>query len=244
MSITVSIITYNEENNIEDCLESVRWADEIVVVDAESTDQTIHIAKRFNAKTYKLTFTNFAAQKNFAIDKATKNWVFFLDADERVTESLALEIRETLSQADSDSKVYAINRRTFFFGKELHHSGCQEDYPIRLFPRNKARFQKPVHEEVITSLPIIKLKNQLIHLSTRNWEHYKRKLDLYIPFELEVMKAQSRRKSLLDLFARPLGQFVRLYFIKKGFLDGITGFKYAVLSSYYSWLKHWKFIST
>lgn len=240
MSLSVALITRNEEANIESCLESVRWADEIVIVDSGSSDKTLEKAEAYTSKIYQVPFRDFASQKNEALSRTTADWVFFIDADERVSKELAAAITER-AHAKGPAKAYGVKRKTYFFGKPLRFSGAQDDYPIRLFPRGKASFEQPVHESIVTSLPVEKIRAPIIHYSTRNLRHYFSKVTQYVPLELDVLRRKGRGVFLWDPFVQPVGKFVYLYFFKLGILDGIPGFQYAALSSYYTFVKYWKY---
>ena len=240
MSITAALITKNEERNIEECLETVRWADEIVMVDCGSTDRTMEKAKPFGAKVYEVPFRDFASQKNAALERATGEWVFFVDADERVPKELAEEILE-ICRSSAPPKIYGVNRLTYFFGNRLRFSAAQDDYPFRLFPRTRAHFEQPVHERVITELPEGRLKNRLIHYSTRDLAQYQSKLDQYVPLELEVLRRKGKRRMSVDWLLRPVAKFLYLYVWRLGILDGFAGFQYAWLSAYYTFIKYWRF---
>ncbi len=243
MKLSVVLITKNEEANIERCLKSVRWADEMIVVDSESTDSTREIASRYTSRILIHPFVNFSSQKNFALSQALGDWIFLIDADEAVTPELASEIRE-IASSSTPPKIYAVRRTTYFFGKRLRFSGTQNDKPIRLFPRGKASYIQPVHEEIVSDLPLDFLKSPLLHYTTRHWAHYQKKLNDYIPFEMEIMKQQKRNCSLLDLLGRPVARFLHHYFFQLGILDGWTGFVYASLSAYYTWLKYDRYYKT
>lgn len=242
MSITAALITLNEEHNIAECLESVRWADEIVVVDSGSTDRTTELAKQFTPNVSHHPFKNFAEQKNHALSKVQSEWVLFIDADERVTPELAAEIKQAVS-GPGEMAVYRIPRKTYFFKKLLIFSGTQNDAPIRLFPKNKVRFEQPVHEHIKTDLPVQSLKAPLIHHSTRNMEHYKMKLKQYTDLEIETMMLKQRKVYYWDPVLRPFAKFFVLYVLQLGILDGFRGLQLAVLSSYYDFLKYSKFLA-
>ncbi len=241
MKLSAVLIAYNEEANIQECLGSAAFADEIVLVDSGSTDRTLERAGRYSPHIFRNPFKDFASQKNFALARASGDWVFFIDADERVPEALAREIRE-LANVSGPDRVYAVKRLTYFFAKRLRFSGTQDDYPVRLFPRGKVHFEQPVHERVVTTLPVRKLKNALVHKSTRDFDHYKQKLNQYIPLELEVMSVKKTRATFFDLFLRPAAKFFMLYIWKGGLLDGMAGLQYSLLSSYYDFLKYRKFL--
>ena len=241
MKLSVVLITHNEEANIKECLDSVAWADEIVLVDSGSVDRTLEFARPFSPRIFENPFKDFASQKNFGLDHASGDWIFSLDADEWVPEALACEIQELVKISKPDS-VYAVRRLNSFFGKRLRFSGTQGDYPIRLFPSGKVRFQQPVHEQVATALPVRRLKNVLIHKSTRDIDHYKQKLDQYIPFEVNLLSAKKRKVSRFDLLLRPTAKFFLLYLLKGGLLDGVAGLKFSMLSAYYDFLKYRRFL--
>lgn len=241
MTLSVAVITKNEETNIADCLESVAWADEIILVDSGSTDETLAIAKRFTSKIYNVPFVDFSAQKNAALERATGDWIFFIDADERVPRELADEIVEIAKHKKGDC-AYRVKRTTYFFGKRLHFSATQNDAPTRFFPRSKATFKQPVHEEVATNLPLRQLKNPLIHFSTKDLAHYQAKVRQYVPLEIQILRQKGKEANVLDLFLRPAGKFCYLYFFRLGILDGLTGLQFAALSTYYCFVKYWKYI--
>lgn len=233
--LSVCLITKNEEANIGECLGSVAWADEIIVVDSGSTDRTQEIARQFTPKVFEKPFVNFADQKNFAISKAAGNWVFLIDADERVTEELAEEIRQTSSKAPN--AVFEVKRDTFFMGGRLRFSGTQNDAPIRLFPKDKVRYEQPVHEQIVTELAVRRLENTLLHLTTRNLSQYMQKLHLYTGLEAALMKKQGKKAGFSNLWLAPAARFAQLYFLKAGILDGWTGLRFAALSAYYHRVK-------
>lgn len=236
LNLSAVLITLNEEQNVKDSIQSVSWADEVVVLDSGSTDKTVEIARALGACIYSAPFTNFAEQKNEAISRAKNKWVFLLDADERVTPELADEVAEIVT--GGNEAVYEVGRKTYFFGQRLRFSGTRSDYPIRLFPRGSARFVQPVHESIETSLPVKRLKHALLHFSTRDMVQYRRKLKQYVALEQEVMTAKGRKAGRTALLIRPLLKFMFLYFYRLGILDGLAGLQYAVLSSYYDYSKY------
>lgn len=231
MTISVAIITRNEEENLKDCLESVKWADEIVLVDSGSTDKTLEIAKRYTAKVSHHDFKDFASQKNHVLSLCSGDWIFLIDADERVTRELAEELRK---KADANyACVYAVRRSTYFFGRPLYFSGTQNDRPIRFFPKGKISYEQPVHEHIVTDLPVRDLESRLLHWTTRNIQQYQEKFDCYIPLEVETMIKKGRRASWIDIWLRPAAKFLFLYLVNLGILDGITGFQFAYLAAKY-----------
>ncbi|HRY85313.1 MAG TPA: glycosyltransferase, partial [Candidatus Omnitrophota bacterium] len=181
-----------------------------------------------------LNYTN-----NIAIRTATGNYLMRLDADERVTPELANEIKNLIAKP-LPLYVYAIPRQTFFFGRLLRFSDARHDTPVRLLPRDHARWAQPVHEKVETSLPQRQLASPLLHYSTRDMNHYRAKIVSYIPFELEVMRSKGLKARFSDILWKPSAKFLFLYFWKLGILDGVAGFQYAILSAYYyTFRKYW-----
>jgi glycosyltransferase involved in cell wall biosynthesis len=241
--LSAIVLTKNEEANIPDCLSALAWADEVLVVDSGSADMTRALAEKYGARVVEHAFADFASQRNFAMSEAKGDWVLFIDADERVTSELSDEIRRVLTDSEVP-RVYAIPRRTFFFGKPLRFSDARGDAPIRLFPRAGVRWDQPVHEMISTTLPRVKLNHFILHYSTRDLAHYKQKVMEYVPLELETMRQKGVRPGFLKVLFRPPVTFLYLYFWKRGILDGIAGFQYAILSAYYTLVKHWRYWRT
>ncbi|MBI3317104.1 MAG: glycosyltransferase family 2 protein [Candidatus Omnitrophica bacterium] len=240
-TISAVLIVLNEERNIEACLKSLAWTDEIILMDSGSTDRTLELARKLSAKIHFLPFANYSAQKNAAIEKASSDWILMVDLDERIPPELAEEIEGVVRNSEKDA-VYAICRNNYFFGKPLRFSGAREDWPIRLFPRGKAHYEQPVHEYIVTELPVKKLTLPMIHYSTLDFEHYQLKLKRYIPFEIEILKQRGCSFPFLKMIVLPAAKFVQLYLFQGGFLDGLAGLQYSVLSSYYAFLKHREFL--
>ena len=180
MSLSVGIITMNEEQNIRECVDHLSFADEILVVDGGSSDRTVSNAKAAGAIVHEIPFTNFSSQRNQLMSHAQSDWILFVDADERLSDDLIEEITNII-ESGIDS-AYAIPRNTYFFGQRLRFSGTQGDAPIRLFPKNKVEWNQPVHERIATSLPIKTLRNPMDHFSTRDRSHYQQKTGLLYPF--------------------------------------------------------------
>ncbi len=240
MKLSAVVITYNEEKRIEDCLRSVSFADEIVVVDSYSSDRTKELATKFPVRFFERAFDHYANQKNYALSQANGNWILLVDADERVPEDLAAEVRSIATTAAE--RAYAIKRETYFFGKRLRFSGTRDDWPVRLFPKDALHFEQPVHEKVVTELPVSKLKHVMLHYTTRDWAHYKQKLPQYIRLEVETMRRKGGKISWFDLCFRPAARFIRLYFFMLGFLDALGGLQFASCSAYYEYLKCSQFL--
>ncbi len=241
MSLTAIVLTKNEAGNINTCLDTLLFADERIVVDAGSQDQTIQLAQSKASSVYFHEFVNFADQRNYSLVLAKMDWVLFIDADERVSLDLAREIQ---SATEFEPAAYAIPRHNYFFGKRLRYSGSAEDAPVRLFPKNSGVWKQPVHEYFETPLPIRKLKEPLIHHTTRDLAHYMEKVERYVPLEVETMLENGRSAYGWDLIIRPFAKFLYLYLCKLGVLDGVAGLQYAVLSAYYDFRKYRAFLKS
>ena len=228
MSITAIILTHNEASNIADCIRSVCFANEILVVDDSSTDDTVAIAKSEGAKVlYRPMQGNWADQRNFAISQASCDTVFFIDADERVTPSLANEIQDQLKR--KQKSCLAIRRENHFASGPVTHGILRPDLVARIFPKTDGSYEGRVHEKLICSLPIVILKNRLIHFPYRDWSHYWNKFDKYT--EGSARKYLDTGKScsfLRDIVLRPIWAFIKIYFINLGFLDGKLGWIFSV----------------
>lgn len=239
--ISALIITHNEAKKIKACLESISWADEIIVVDAESTDETVGICKEYTNKVYLNPFKDFSGQKNFALSKAAFEWALFIDADEIVTPSLKKRIMSAL-KADTGLDGYFIRRSNYIFNKELRYGGHDKDFQLRLFKKEGAKFYQPIHEKVyIESKNTGYIEEPLLHYSTRNIDDYVRKLNLYTDLECEYMVSTDDKVSQARIFTVPFLRFIKRYIIQQGFLDGIEGFMFYLLSAFYDFLKYAKY---
>ena len=235
--LSVAIIAWNEEERLRPCLESVQWADEILVVDAESTDKTVPLAREFTERIWTRPWPGFAAQKNFALDQATGDWVLSLDADERVTPALRERILRVLEQ-DSPTMGYRLPRQNIFWGAWVRHGGLYPDYQLRLFRRGAGRFvANAVHESVQVGGPVERLREPLLHHSYRSLEDFAERSNRYSTLAAQDWLARGRPARLADLIFRPLGRFVSMYIMRLGFLDGWRGFVLAVLYADYVFLR-------
>ena len=238
--ISVAIITKNEEANIRDCLESVRWADDIVVVDSGSTDQTLKICGEFPIRVFGEEWKGFARQKNSAIAKTRQEWVLSLDADERVTGKLKEEIARTL---DSNQSLdgYFIARKNFFLGRWIKRCGWYPDHNLRLFRKERGLFEeREVHERMKVQGRVGYLKEPLEHFSYRTLSDFIQRLDRYSSLAAREMRREGRRFRRVDYFFRPPFTFLQMYLLRAGFLEGYFGFLLAVLYSFYTFAKYSK----
>ena len=241
LKLSVTIITKNEGEAIYDCLESVRWADEIVVVDSGSTDNTVEICRSFGAKVLVTEdWPGFGMQKNRALNLATNAWVLSIDADERVSAALREEIEAVIQQSSGDFAL-RMPRQSSYCGQFVRHSGWWPDYVIRLFPRKDAKFSDDlVHERILFSGEIRTLKNPLLHISYKNLEEVLEKTNRYSTAGAIMLHRQGKTASLSGAVARGCWAFFRTYVIRLGFLDGRVGFMLAISNAettYYKYLK-------
>jgi glycosyltransferase involved in cell wall biosynthesis len=235
--LSVTIVAWNEEERLRACLESVTWADEIIVVDAESTDKTVALAREFTDRVWVRPWPGFAAQKNFALEQATGDWVLALDADERVTPELRARVARVLA-ADGPADGYSVPRRNMFWGAWVRHGGLYPDYQLRLFRRRAGRFlADAVHESVRVEGKVETLGEALLHHSYRSLEDFVQRSNRYSTLAAGEWIRRGKRAGLADLIFRPLGRFLSMYIIRRGFLDGWRGFVLAVLYADYVFLR-------
>lgn len=237
--LSVIIVCMNEAKRIGACLESVSFADEIVVVDSGSTDETLEIARRFTERIFVRDWPGMTDQKNFALDKAGHEWVLNLDADEVVSPELGREIQDLLSGGGIKEDGFYIDRRTFFMGEWIRHSGWSPDYILRLFRRDKGRFTGgDPHSHVEVNGATAKLAGPLMHYTYEDISHQARAMTRWgLDAGVEKHK-QGKKFRLFDLLFRPPFAFFKAYVIKRGFMDGMAGLVISVMNGYYTWLKY------
>jgi glycosyltransferase involved in cell wall biosynthesis len=229
--ISAIIPTLNEEIHIAEAIKSVSFADEIIVIDSFSEDKTIEIAEKLNVKIIKRKFDDFSSQKNFAINQASHDWIYILDADERVTK----EVKKEIVSAVKDPKGFVgfYLRRTFYFsGKKVNYSGFQRDKVIRLFLKEHCKYSGLVHEKIISNGKIGFFKNKIDHFSYRNYDHYISKLNHYATIRAKELHDNGEKVNIYHVMVKPGARFFIHYFIRLGFLDGFTGFLVAKTQAY------------
>jgi glycosyltransferase involved in cell wall biosynthesis len=235
--VSVTVITYNEAANIAAALESVSWADEIVVVDSESTDGTVEIVRRYTDKVIVRAWPGYIAQKNFAAERAAHDWIFSLDADERVTPALADEVRRALDTG-SAAAGYRVPRVTFHLGRWMRSTDWYPDYQLRLYDRRRSRWTGHyVHESVRAEGPVVDLQNDLQHYAYRDLSHHLQSMDRYTTLAARQMYEEGRRAGWFDVLIHPRLAFFRNYILRGGFRDGMPGLIVSVMNSYYVSLK-------
>lgn len=242
-TISVVIITRNEAANIRACLDSVKWADEIIIADNLSSDATIAIAREYTDKVFIKKMEGFGEQKQFAIDKATGDWILSLDADERVTPQLADDIRKILV-SDSSCAGYKIWRKAFYMNVWIRHCGWYN--PVtRLFKRGKGRTDmKYVHEDILIDGQIGEIRSPILHYSYTSIEQHVEKMSLYTDYEARMLYEKGLRIGGADAVwlcgVKPVLAFIRKYFFMGGFLDGIPGLVISAFTGYIVFLNHVK----
>lgn len=242
MSIAAVIITKNEERNIADCLESVQWADERIVVDAQSTDHTVVVARRFTAQVYVRAWPGYGPQKNFGIDQATSDWIVIVDADERVTSPLRDEIYHLMKAGPpADVGGYEIPRRNFFYGRWIQGGGIYPDYQLRLFRRTAGRYDDVLlHERFRIAGRVVRLFSPLDHYSMPTIGHHVRKMMRYTTLGAQEKLKTSSHVTAIDLGANHLGTIVKTYLLRGGYKDGIHGLIVAMFAGMHTFVKYAK----
>jgi (heptosyl)LPS beta-1,4-glucosyltransferase len=240
-SLTVCLIVRNESSNIDDCLESISWADEIVVIDGGSSDDTAERARRHGARVESAAdWRGFGIQRQRAQALASCDWVLMLDADERVTPALAAEIQDVLRNDDRYC-AYTLPRLSWCFGRYIHHGGWYPDHVLRLYPRNRARYNDAlVHERVVldVGMRVESLKNDLLHFTYENMNRYLVKSAQYAAAWAEQRQRRGRKASLLQGIYHAIGCFLRMYVFRLGLLDGRAGLLLALLSAHSTFVKY------
>ncbi|MFH1823759.1 MAG: glycosyltransferase family 2 protein [Candidatus Firestonebacteria bacterium] len=240
MGISVIIITYNEQNNIKKCLESVKWADEIIIVDSGSKDKTLDIVKKYTDKIYIHKWRGYSKDKNFGISKAKNEWILSIDSDEIVSDKLKREIIRVIKNTKFDG--FFISRKVYFLNKWIKHCGWYPDYQLRLFKRSKGRFDenKLVHEHVKLNGRIGYLKSNLLHFPYKDLNQYFQRFNKYTTLSANEMYKEDKKGCFINLMLNPFFTFFKMYFLKLGFLDGFSGFVVCFLSSFYNFVKYSK----
>jgi glycosyltransferase involved in cell wall biosynthesis len=240
VSLSVIIITKDEAAHIAQCIGSVSFADEIIVVDSGSTDATCEIARSLGAKvTVTPDWPGFGPQKNRALDLATKEWVLSIDADERVTPELAAEIQKELQNPRADA--YNIARLSNFCGRWIRHSGWWPDHVLRLFKKDAGRFSDvAVHESVQTTRPVATLSGHFLHYPYADMESLIIKVNRYSSDAARMMHAKGRKSGVATATGHALWTFIRIYLIRRGFLDGKEGFVLAATGAAGSFFRYSK----
>ena len=239
--LSVTIITLNAATQLEACLRSVRFADEVVVVDSGSTDGTQALAERFGARIIAQDWLGFGPQKQFAVDAAAHDWVLCLDADERVTPELQASIENALQ--NPSTAAFRFPRRNRFLGRYLKHGEGYPDWSLRLFDRRQARWSDDaVHEKVETKSRVSELAGDLLHDSAESLATYLTKQNRYTSLAAEMALAAGKRASFGRIAFSPLVRFIKFYLIRQGFRDGLPGLIHIAIGCFNSFMKYSKML--
>lgn len=237
--LSIIIVAKNEALNIIECIHSASFADEVLVLDSGSTDLTVELAKSVGAKVIETDWQGYGLQQNKGIEASSGDWIYSLDADERITPALAYEIRAVI---DAENKfVFDVPRKSLFVSKFMCHSGWWPDRTRRLFKRGCAKFTlDEIHANLKTTYPIGHLREHMVHYSYRNLHEVIEKMNRYSSGSARDLSSKGKRSSLKKAVAHGIWAFIRTYFIKLGFLDGSEGFILAILNAENSYYKHLK----
>jgi glycosyltransferase involved in cell wall biosynthesis len=231
------IITWNEEERLRACLTSLAWVDEIVVVDAASQDKTVEVAREFTDRIIVEPWRGFAAQKNFAVEQARGEWILSVDADEEVSLGLRREI-EAILGGEGTAAGYALPRQNVFWGCWIRHGGLYPDWQTRLFRRGRGHFvQRAVHESVAIDGVVARLRGPLVHTSYRSIGEFLERANRYSSLAAADLALGGARIGAGQLVLRPLGRFMGMYVLRRGFLDGMPGLLLAGLYAYYVFIR-------
>lgn len=241
--ISATIITLNEEDSIRECIESLKFADEIIVVDSGSKDKTVKVSLDLGAKVIQQEWLGFGAQKQLAVDQTENSWVFCIDADERVSSELNAEIEALKQQNDINPKAFNMPRCNRFLGRWLRHGEGYPDHNLRLFHKKHAYWSDHrVHEHVITEKKVGLLKGDILHESEDGVFDYLQKQNRYTSLQAEAMFAKGKRSSVSRMLVSPVTRFIKFYFIRRGFQDGAPGLIHVLIGCINSMMKYAKLI--
>ena len=241
MKISAVIVTQNEEVNIEDAVKSVLWTDEVIIVDSNSEDKTVEIAKKFTDKVYNVEDLNLTEKRIYSLNKAGNDWILFLDADERITEELKNEILSL--KPDDEIAAYWLNRKNYWFGSWIKHSANYPDYQLRLFNKRKCTVtNRLIHEGVETTGKTLKLKNDMLHYSYRDLTHMIKKINFFSTLEAQEHFENKKKITKLGVFSHSISAFLRIYISNKGFKDRSEGFFVSFCYALTNLLSHLKLL--
>ncbi len=237
--ISAVLIAYNEEDRIGGALQSVAFAQEIIVVDGGSTDRTCEVAHAHGAKVIVRPFSDFGSQKQFALEQASGTWVLSLDADERISPALAAEIQDVVSGGPEEVSGFLCPRRNHYLGRHIRHAGWWPDLNLRLVRRVRARFSDhAVHESLEVDGAVGRLQGEIVHISHRTLSDHLRKVSLYSSLWAEQARTRGLRAHWWDLVLRPLHHFVKRYLVHQGFRDGLPGLFLCTIGAFHVFFKY------
>jgi glycosyltransferase involved in cell wall biosynthesis len=234
--VTAVILTRNEAAHVTGCIDSLGWADRVVVFDSYSDDGTVALARQAGAEVLQRPFDNYAAQRNAALDAVGAEWVFFVDADERATPALAAEIRRVIAERPENG--WYAPRHNVIFGRVTLGAGWYPDYQFRLMRRGRARYVRPVHELGEVDGAVGYLENPLIHYNYRDPAHFHAKQRFYVEHDAVILKEQGIRPKPRNFVLQPLRQFWWRFVTLDGYRDGLHGLRLSLYMAYYEWRKY------
>lgn len=236
-------MTFNEEHNIKNCLDTLTWADELIVADTGSTDRTVELSRDYTDKILELPWYGYGPTRNMALKQASCDWVLFVDADERVTVELRDKILNILLSRGDRYTAYRISRKSNFVGRWIKGCGWYPGYVLRLCRNSVGRYtDATVHESLEVEGEVGTLRGDLLHYTDPDLEYYFKKFNLYTTLAAEDMVRKGKKPRIYDLLVRPPATFLKMYFLKRGFIDGFEGFALCVLSSFQVFTKYTKAI--
>lgn len=239
--ISAIVVCFNEEDNIRDCLESLKWVDEIVVVDSYSTDRTVEICRRYTDRVIQRPWTGYRDQKAFAHSQATKQWVFLVDADERVTPELREEVRQALARFGPRCAAFAVPRLVYYLGRWWWRGGWYPDYDVRVFRRDRATWGgRDPHEKILVEGKVKRLRNPLHHYSYRDISDHIDRVNHFTSVAARELRAAGRRWRWVDNLGRPAARFFYSYLWRRGFVEGFPGFFVGLTAAVYVFLRYVK----
>ena len=239
--VSAIVVCFNEEDRLEDCLKSVFWCDEIVVVDSFSTDGTPEIARRYATRFEQREWAGYRDQKAYAHSLATKKWVLLIDSDERVTENLHKEMLQAMAADQGEFAAYAISRLVYYLGRWWRRGGWYPDYDVRLFRRDRATWGGvDPHEKIIVDGKVRRLQHPLHHYSYRSIDDHINRINRFTTISSAELSKAGGRWRLSDALLRPAVRFFRSYILKRGFMEGFAGFYVALTAAVYVFLKYAK----
>lgn len=239
--LTAIILTYNEAQHIEACIESLNWAERLLVFDSYSDDGTVGLAKAAGAEVEQAIFSDYAQQRNHAASATKTEWIFFVDADERGTPELAREIARVLGQGPEVG--WYVPRHNYIFGRLTLGAGWYPDYQLRLFSRDRVHYERPVHEVAVVKGQVGYLRNHLIHFNYRDLGQFQAKQKAYTNYDAAILKQQGIRPKPYSYLTKPLRHFWWRFITLKGYRDGSHGLRLSAYMAYYEWVKYRKLSS-
>ena len=238
--VSACVITFNNDDVVKECMESIKWADEIIVVDSYSTDNTVEICRKYTDRVYQREWPGFKDQSNYIVSLANYEWVLFTDADEIISPELYLEIQSLLNNNSNDWDGFYFPRRTRYLGSWINHGEWYPAYDLLLYKKDKGTWVKEPHATLELNGKAKYLKNDCYHYTYRNLSHQLDTIDKYTDMSAAEMEKKGVKFIIFQLLFRPLFRFIKGYIFKRGFQDGMPGLVSAITTSFYVFMKYAK----